>query len=73
MKFELNDRKTLTVNQADLANKIAKRILLAQIKIADFLNKRTAHFTKFQKEVLLIIISLLFSGASIYLLIKSIY
>ena len=73
MKFEPKDRKTLTANQADLANKIAKRILLAQIKIASFLNKRTEHYTKFQKEVLLIIISLLFSGVSVYLLIKSIY
>ena len=73
MIFEPKNNKQLTAKQADVANKIAERILLTQIRIAGFLNKRTAHFSKFQKEVLLIIISLLFSGVSIYLLVKSIY
>jgi len=60
------------LHQAMIAKKIANRIIQSQIKVAQYLNKKTAHFSKKQKHLLLLVICLFFTTISMYLLISSI-
>ncbi|MDB5013254.1 MAG: hypothetical protein JWQ25_1456 [Daejeonella sp.] len=69
----LDDQKRkMSESQLEVAQKIAGYILTIQGRIALYLNQRTAHYTTRQKYLLLMFISFLFSGISLYLIIKSI-
>ncbi|HXH99298.1 MAG TPA: hypothetical protein VNI52_03450 [Sphingobacteriaceae bacterium] len=70
--FKNAKEKGQTSTQDAVAQKIAGRIVKFQFKIADYLNEKTAHYSKVQKEILLIVISALFSAASLYLIFNSI-
>jgi len=59
-------------NNDAIAKVAAERIISLQRRTADCLNKRTAGFTKIQKQILLLIISIVFSSISLYLILKSI-
>lgn len=59
------------VDQDVAARKIADQIIKFQISIADFLNVKTAHYTKSQKQILLFIVSVFFSALSLYLIFNS--
>src|SRR5690606_37336551 len=66
-------RKSEDPNQEITARKIANKIIGRQVRLANFLNQRTAHFTKGQKQILLVIISVFFSALSLYLIFTSLY
>jgi hypothetical protein len=55
-----------------LAGKLAGKIISVQLKIAWFLNKKTQHYSRIQKEVLLVSISAFFSAVCLYLIFNSI-
>lgn len=59
-------------NQDVLALRIAKRIIIIQAGIANYLNSKTAHFSQDQKKGILISICVLFGGISLYIILKSI-
>lgn len=54
------------------AKRIASDLIKYQTRISNYLNKTTAHFSRTQKQILLIGISLFFSACSLYLIFKSI-
>ena len=58
--------------QDKLAEKLAGKIISVQLKVANFLNKRTQHYSRTQKEVLLIGLSAFFSAICLYLIFNSI-
>ena len=60
------------IHQAMIGKKIADQIIQSQMKVAGYLNKKTAHFSKMQKQLLLLGICLFFTAISIYLIISSI-
>jgi len=61
-----------SANQEMIAKRIADKIINSQMKIATYLNSRTAHFSKVHKQWLLIGISIFFSVISLYLIFSSI-
>jgi hypothetical protein len=61
-----------SANQEMIAKRIAGKIINSQMKIASYLNSRTAHFSKVHKQCLLIGISVFFSAISLYLIFSSI-
>jgi hypothetical protein len=56
-----------------LANRVANRIILLQTQVADYLNRKTAYWSKASKLVALFLFCLLFGGSSLYLIIKAFY
>lgn len=60
------------LGQDVLAQKVADGILKSQLRIANYLNRKTAHFSKIQKEILLLSFSLIFSLISLYLIFEAI-
>lgn len=60
------------LNQEELAQRIANWIIKSQLQLATFLNARTAHFSRTQKEALLVAISIAFGVASLYLIFNAI-
>ncbi|TCK80895.1 hypothetical protein C8N28_2650 [Albibacterium bauzanense] len=72
-KKKNSHRKSEYPNQEITARKIANKIIGRQVRLASFLNQRTAHFTKSQKQILLLIISVIFSALSLYLIFTSLY
>lgn len=71
-KKKLNNDKVDSRHE-QTAKRIATRILSVQVQVASYLNKKTAHYTKFQKQLLLLLVSLFFSGVSLILIFKSIF
>lgn len=67
----LNDKK-LSGKQEDLAQRMAAKIIKLQLSIARWLNVKTAHFSKVQKEIFLLVISAVFGAISLYLIFHSI-
>ena len=67
-----NPKQKSGLPQDALAKKIAGGILKSQLRIANYLNRKTAHFSKVQKEILLLCISLIFGMISLYLIFKAI-
>lgn len=59
-------------SQEIMANKIADGLIKFQIKVSNQMNQKTAHFSRTQKQMLLIGISLFFSACSLYLIFQSI-
>lgn len=66
------DKHGLSPRQEDLAQRIAGGIINVQRRIATYLNCKTAHYSKAQKEILLLAISVIFSGISLYLIFTAI-
>jgi len=62
----------LSPAQEAAAVKIAARIIKTQVKVANYLNHKTAHFSRLQKTVLLLTLSALFSAISLYLIFNAI-
>lgn len=62
----------LSPAQEATAVKIAARIIKTQIRVANYLNHKTAHFSRLQKTVLLLTLSTLFSALSLYLIFNAI-
>ncbi|RZL46406.1 MAG: hypothetical protein EOP00_15110 [Pedobacter sp.] len=60
------------LHQSMIAKKIADRIIKSQMNAAEYLNKKTAHFSTKQKQLLLLGICLFFTAISMYLIINSI-
>ena len=73
MLFKKRPSKAIkqTLHQELIAKKIANKIIQSQLNVATYLNKKTAHFSKRQKQILLIGISIFFSAISLYLLFSS--
>jgi len=67
---EPKERK-LNCHQEEVAQKAARKIIRVQTRLAGWLNKRTEHFTTAQKHLLLLAISAIFSGISLYLIFNS--
>lgn len=67
-----SDKNGQNINQDHLARKIADCIIRTQFKVANYLNLKTGHFSKVQKEILLLAISALFTGVSLYLIFQAI-
>lgn len=71
MFFNKKKAPQKNVDQDVAARKIADQIIKMQIRIADFLNAKTAHYTKSHKQILLFILSVFFSALSLYLIFNS--
>ncbi|MBC8053813.1 MAG: hypothetical protein H7Y13_12180 [Sphingobacteriaceae bacterium] len=70
MNINQEPKQKLKLGQDALAQKVAGGILRIQLRIANYLNRKTAHFSKIQKEILLLCFSLVFSLISLYLIFK---
>ncbi len=66
----MNLKKKIDKNDLSEMNKINKKM---KRKLADYLNKKSADFTQTNNKVLLIIICILFSFSSIYLILNVIF
>jgi len=53
--------------------KVSDKLQSLQNSLAKCLNRRTANFSRWQQQLFLLLICLLFGGMSLYLLIKAIY
>lgn len=73
MFFNKKKKPLESVDQDVAAQNIADWIINIQVRIATVLNAKTAHYTKSQKQVLLLVISILFSALSLYLIFKSLF
>lgn len=71
--FQRKDsNRKLSVRQDALAQKIANGIVSRQRDLATFLNRRTAHFSRAQKQALLVAIIVFFSGICLFLIFTAI-
>lgn len=71
--FQRKDsNRKLSARQDALAQKIANGIVSCQRDLATFLNRRTAHFSRAQKQALLVAISIFFSGICLFLIFTAI-
>lgn len=65
-------RKKLT-NSSKAASRIEMAIIKKQHQFADYLNRKTQHWDRASKLILLLTICLIFGGASFWLLIRAIH
>ncbi|MDB5119751.1 MAG: hypothetical protein JWN56_969 [Sphingobacteriales bacterium] len=72
MKVNENEKGDSMPGREAAANRIAGKILRVQNRTATFLNAKTAHYSKCQKQILLLIISTVFGGVSVYLIFQAI-
>lgn len=73
MFYKRNSKGMPGRTQDALAQKIASQIVSSQRQLASFLNRRTAHFSRTQKRVLLLAISVFFTGVSLFLIFTGIF
>lgn len=66
------NQRELNPHQEAIAQKVARKIIKVQAQVAMWLNKKTAKFSRVQKQIMLLIISTIFSGISLYLIFNSI-
>jgi hypothetical protein len=55
-----------------LAERLARRILKGQRGLASALNDRTAHYTRQQKKVCLLVFALIMGGLNLYVILSAI-
>lgn len=71
--MRLFKRKPKALRQDRIAGYAGQALLKKQRQLADHLNHRTQHWNRASKLLMLLLICLLFGGASLWLLIRAIY
>ena len=71
MTMTLFSKKKQRARQSRLAGQIETAVSRRQKQIADTLKLRTQHWNRASKLILLLLICLLFGGASLWLLIRA--
>ncbi len=73
MTMQLFSKQKQRARRKRLLSQVELSISRKQKLIADELNRRTQHWNRASKLILLLLICLLFGGASLWLLIQAIY
>jgi hypothetical protein len=71
MKFFKKNQQNINPKSEALAVRIAGRIIQRQIKLANFLNRKTQHWNRTAKLTALVLFLLVFGALSCYYIIKS--
>lgn len=70
--MQLFSKQKRQARQSRIAGQIEMAVSRRQQQVADALNRRTEHWNRASKLILLLAICLLFGGASLWLLIRAI-
>ncbi len=73
MTMQFFSKQKQRARQQRLLSQVELSISRKQKRIADELNRRTQHWNKLSKLIMLLLICLLFGGVSLWLLIQAIY
>jgi hypothetical protein len=71
--FKRKNVRAVSPKGLALAERVASRIIGKQTQIAKYLNRKTQYWNTTSKLLALLVFCLLFGGACLYLIIKSIY
>lgn len=69
--FRKRKHRPLSERQERLAGRVASAIVLRQIRVANYLNRKTQYWNRGSKIIALGLFSLVFGGLSLLLLIRA--